>query len=88
MNVEPLEVYSTERNLAIVKPRGRRFPGIVVQGDTLHALFVAAGKVEEMARRSGDAELAAWAGKVSAEIGKLHAHYERVMVEHGVRLPY
>lgn len=88
MEVMPLEVYSPQANMAIVKPPGRRFPGIVIQGDTLHELFVAAGKAEEMARRSADAELVAWAGKLSGEIGKLHAHYERVMVEHGVRLPY
>ena len=88
MNTVPLEVYSTERNMAIVTPPGRRFPGIVIQGDTLHELFVAAEKVEERAKQSGDAELAAWAGKVSGEIGNLHAHYERVMMEHGVRLPY
>ena len=88
METMPLDVYSSERNLAVVTPPGRRFPGIVIQGDTLHELFVAAGKAEELVRRTGDRELAGWVEKLRAEIGALHAHYERVMVEHGVRLPY
>ena len=88
MKLVPLDVYSAERDLAIVTPPGRRFPGIVIQGDTLHEMFVAAGKAEELARRTGDRELAGWTLKLSEEIGRLHAHYERVMVEHRVRLPY
>ena len=38
MRIEPLEVYSRTTNSAIIKPPGRQFPGVVIQGDSLSIL--------------------------------------------------
>ena len=38
MEVQPLEVYADDSNYAVVKPPGRRYPGAVIQGDTLRHL--------------------------------------------------
>jgi len=90
MEVEPLEVYASDSNYAIVKPCGRRFPGSVIQGDTLRQLCrlaLSVGKTiqdhtpqDEEFR--GDLELL-----VNALVGRL-LHYQDVLKAHGIELPY
>lgn len=38
MRIEPVEIYSDASNQAILRHPARRFPGILVQGDTLKIL--------------------------------------------------
>ena len=38
MEVQPLEVYATDSNYAVVRPPGRHYPCSVIQGDSLSIL--------------------------------------------------
>ncbi len=38
MRIENVEIYSDQSNMPVVRHPGRKFPGLLVQGDTLHAL--------------------------------------------------
>src|SRR5262245_1747536 len=38
MHVEQVEIYSDVSNAAVMRHPGRRFPGVLVQGDTLYTL--------------------------------------------------
>jgi hypothetical protein len=38
MKIESVEIYSDASNAAILRHPGRRFPGVLVQGDTLHSI--------------------------------------------------
>lgn len=38
MHVEPVEIYSDLSNGAIMRHPGRRFPGVLIQGDSLYLL--------------------------------------------------
>ena len=85
-----LEVFSTASNAAVVRPPGRQFPGLVVQGDTLNGL------------RNDVAHIAELLGETTEEDEELHfsflilrekldgmlAHYEAVLKTHGLPLPY
>ncbi len=42
MHTESVEIYSDATNSAVMRHPGRRFPGVLVQGDTLHSMCVAA----------------------------------------------
>src|SRR5438477_452947 len=42
MRRDTLEIYSDATSAAVLRHPGRRFPGILVQGDTLYALCAAA----------------------------------------------
>jgi hypothetical protein len=83
MRVENVEIFSDQSNLPVIRHPGRRFPGVLVQGDTLHMLC---GLAAEALSDSPDARI---------ELQELHtrllgmlAHYKTVLNEHQVPLPF
>jgi len=38
LRIEQVEIYSDASNMAIMRHPGRRFPGMLIQGDSLHNL--------------------------------------------------
>jgi hypothetical protein len=90
MKLIELEVYSEASNHAIVRPPGRRFPGSVVQGDSLSILCAEAQELSERIKTLGiqDEELLYLAqGLQEKLLGRL-VHYQRVLGEHQIQLPY
>jgi hypothetical protein len=82
-----LEVYSQASNAAIVRMPGRKFPGMVIQGDSLKIML---GLAEDIwaATQADDSELSASAEMLKDQLRGLIMHYEAVMAEHAIRLPY
>lgn len=85
---EPVKLLSSPTNYAVVQLPGRKFPGVVVQGDSLHSLvqnledlrqLSTAGKLDDV--KSGITELCEMLGPVVT-------HYEAVCRERGIPLPY
>jgi hypothetical protein len=83
-----LEVYSQASNAAVVRVPGRRFPGVVVQGDTLCSLQQRAEYVAERLKSGHALEAAEVAGDLASSLDALLLHYEVVLGEHGIPLPY
>jgi len=81
-----LDVLSDKTNAAVVRMQGRRFPGVVVQGDTLSVIVYRARNVCEQIAAGGDALNAA--RELLAGLETLQAHYESVLSAHGLPLPY
>jgi len=53
-----LEVFSQAVNCGIVKMPGRRFPGVVMQGDSLYALYINAKRILKLTKTiTSDSEL-------------------------------
>jgi hypothetical protein len=81
-----LEVFSAATNSAVVRMPGRKFPGVVIQGDTLSSLLGDAVQIlrDLRAGRSpvDDAKYLAEALK------QLLDHYEQTLVAHEMPLPY
>ena len=88
MEWKQLEVFSETSNLAIVRMPGRNFPGCVIQGDSLSNLLNDVQKILLHAEVSGDAELIALTKDVFRAISGRLDHYEAVLHEHGIPLPY
>jgi len=88
MNRQELEVYSDKTNQAIVRMPNRTFPGIVLQGDSLSCIFWKAMAIlEEL--DSGDLAMARQDALSLAEgIQSDIEHYEQVLGQQGVDLPY
>jgi hypothetical protein len=83
MRVENVEIFSDQANIPVIRHPGRQFPGVLVQGDTLHMLCAQAA---EALSDSPDAR---------GELQELHnrllgmlAHYKTVLSEHQVALPF
>jgi hypothetical protein len=55
MKVE-LEVYSDASNQAVIRPPGRKFPGSVVQGDSLESLCADAQRLSLWIKANSEAD--------------------------------
>jgi hypothetical protein len=85
---ESAELLSRAINYAVVQLPGRRFPGVVVQGDSLHSLI---GQIEELQRLSEpyrDEELILGLAEIHDVLNSARVHYERICRERGIALPY
>ena len=82
-----LEVYSKASNAAVVRVPGRKFPGMVIQGDSVAIML---GLAEDIwaATEATDSEVSASAEMLRDQLRALLTHYEAVMAEHGMSLPY
>ncbi len=67
---------------------GRAFPGIVIQGDSLSILVSTVQQVAEQAKQCNNSELEESISLLQETLVAYQAHYERVLKEHGTRLPY
>jgi type VI protein secretion system component VasF len=67
---------------------GRRYPGVVIQGDSLSILFDLAMGLTELLPEASDAELREVAAELAEKLFDHVRNYEAVLKEHGVALPY
>jgi hypothetical protein len=75
-------------NFAVVQLPERTFPGVVVQGDTLHSLVVRIGGMAGSLRAGDFDEVSAGLEDVAIQLGEALKHYETVCKERGIALPY
>ena len=88
MRTEQVEIYSNAPNSVVLRYPGRKFPGVLVQGDTLStwcssleaACESSRGKVDEDTLE----ELVGLRDRVSAVLD----HYKQVLTQHGVTVPF
>jgi len=88
MRVEKVEVYSHATNSAIIRMPERKFPGVLIQGDSLSILFAETMELVEALATSKDEE-AFFTALFMAE--RLESHllgYEETLVRNGIKLPY
>ena len=88
MEQKRIEVYSDASNAAIMRHPGRRFPGVLVQGDTLYVLCSEADEICTAALKSGDAALFKQANDHRNKLRSLLGHYKVVLEEHKIPLPF
>jgi hypothetical protein len=72
----------------IISGLGRKFPGLLVQGDTLNHLFELVVSINEKGVSHGDEALAAEITKLRNIIGKMLMQYEGALTAHAISLPY
>jgi hypothetical protein len=70
-----LEVLSDETNASVVRMPGRRYPGLVVQGDKLICLSGAATELYDAASKASNEEQKRLAGNLRYEIRELLERY-------------
>jgi len=87
MKDEVVEVYSDDSNTVVMRHPSRRFPGVLIQGDTLHSLLSDLSSVlVEKEKLSEDA-----AGDLEGvydRLQKLLENYKRVLSSHKLPLPF
>ena len=88
MHVKQVEIYSDATNAAVMRHPGRRFPGVLVQGDTLHTLCHRADVVCKAARSQLDSESFEELNDLRNHLWSLLSHYKAVLGEHEIPLPF
>lgn len=81
-----VELYSRDGNVAVVRLPQRRFPGLLMQGDSLSTL---AGDARELAAalRTG-ADPNDLADDLAEQLSDMLAFYAATLAAHGIPLPY
>lgn len=87
MHIEPVEIYSDASNAAVMRHPGRRFPGVLVQGDSLSSLVAQVADISGRAEGLDD-DLRDELNDVLEKLQRLLAHYERTLLQHGLDLPF
>jgi hypothetical protein len=83
-----LEVFSEATNAAVIQLPERRFPGVLVQGDTLRSWEITVEKIIEALKDDDLAEARDGAVYLHETLHHQIEHYERVLAKHKIRLPY
>jgi len=86
--MQEFELFSSATNAVIARHTGRNFPGVLIQGDTLRGLL---SDVEELREELESGDLEAVEGIAEAlrdRFVDFLRHYENVLEEHDVELPY
>jgi len=78
---DTVQLLSPATNFAVVHLPGRKFPGVVVQGDTLN------GFVHNLLNKGDFEELADELSLVAEPLLDALLHYEHVCTERGIDLP-
>jgi hypothetical protein len=83
-----IEVYAQDSNIAVVRMPGRRFPGIVVQGDSLSILYGLATSILNHASVTDNLELVDEARELRELLENRLKFYETILQKHSINLPY
>lgn len=87
MRTKEVEVYSDTTNAAVLRHPDRKFPGCLIQGDTLNGLAQSIRRVRRNAHQL-DSEVATELCDVADHLETVLAHYRAVLVAHDLDLPF
>ncbi len=82
------ELFIDGGNDAVVHMPGRQFPGVLVQGDSLHVLRSHVAEVVQACERGDLNEARDSVGLLLANVDALLARYEAALGEHEIPRPY
>jgi hypothetical protein len=88
MPSDTAQILSNIPNSGIVQLPGRRFPGVVIQGDTLSGIFESARYLLAEFKRARDKERYFETLIIAENLQGQLVHYEETLAKHGIDLPY
>lgn len=83
-----VELLTDEANNAVVRLPGRKFPGILIQGDTLRELIATTSEAIEASKRGDHVEARQVLRELAAQLQEARARYEAALQKHNIELPY
>ena len=85
MRIKPVEISSAKTNLAVLRHPGRKFPGVLIQGDSLFALCRMA---DEACTETGQSEPGFWLNRLRDALQSTLDDYKNALNEHGIPMPF
>jgi len=83
-----MEVFSEASNFPVIRHPGRRFPGSLIQGDSLSYHYQLATSALGLARKTGNEELIEKIEELQELLELRVAMYEETFARFGMELPY
>jgi hypothetical protein len=88
MHTESVEIFSDQTNAAVLRHPDRKFPGVLVQGDTLFSLCHRADTVCAKSKSSVSEDTYSELNQLRNHLWSLLNHYKTVLGEHDIPLPF
>lgn len=88
MYIDAVEIYSDLSNSAVMRHPERRFPGVLIQGDTLSGLCATADAICARARQHLEADTYVELNDLRNRLWSFLLHYKTVLGEHDIALPF
>ena len=88
MRTDMLEIYSDATNAAVIRHPNRKFPGVLLQGDTLYGLFRRTEEILLASKGRLESDEAEELQDLRDHLAELVSHYKRVLLEHNMPLPF
>lgn len=88
MHIENVEIYSDATNNAVMRHPGRRFPGVLVQGDSLYSMCKTADDICRAARGALAEGNYNVLNQLRNGLWDRLNHYKQVLAEHKIELPF
>jgi hypothetical protein len=88
MNETMARLLTPAVNYAVVQLPGRKFPGVVFQGDSLHELVRLAKNLLNSSEEHKDGAVREACLEIHELLEAVLIRYESVLKEHGIKLPY
>lgn len=86
MRTEEIEIYSDQTNAVVLRHPSRKFPGVLIQGDSLYQMCQSADDLcREIGRVSPGYDDA---NELRNALWSYLTHYKSVLVAHNVGLPF
>jgi hypothetical protein len=88
MRAELVEIYSDKSNHAVLRHPDRKFPGVLVQGDSLYDLCRRVDQIRDGTKESLSAESYAEVNELRNILWDYLTHYKMVLTEQNIPLPF
>ncbi len=83
-----VEAFTEPVNYAVVRLPERKFPGVVVQGDSLWSIFSLAQEAKQALAEGQTVDAQQSLSELCEHLGAVVRQYEKLLGEHGIELPY
>lgn len=88
MRTETVEICSDATNAAVMRHPERNFPGVLIQGDTLHSICSRVDDICASARSELGEETYLELNELRNHLWDLLRHYKVVLTEHEIPIPF
>jgi hypothetical protein len=88
MRIEQVEIFSDFPNIPVMRHPGRKFPGVLIQGDALYTWCQSLDHICESARHRVSDEAYTELNELRNRLWSSLNSYKQVLAEHEIRLPF
>jgi hypothetical protein len=88
MAIIEVDLLTDQGNNAVLKLPGRKYPGVLLQGDTLNTLLSVISEAMEAMERNDATEARDVLSGLSTELREARDRYEAALRGRGIELPY